>query len=315
MLKFNIKLLIATMGMLLVFSFPLRAAEFSPGVSTSSEKILEGGAQQHQEQPSATQSSSSNYAANLLFLAAGFLLGLFASKPIGRKIKHYRKRNQPFCDTPYDKGYDSYSKGNPRQEYHNGPDGVFKDVNNDVNKKHPSLDKGSDLNSRYDSLNKQQRTSSLQDRSTLDQQNESREAKPLVNEFNNSVEDSQQLPKEEIPPKTEVEKKERREEWKRYYFENFEAGRFAVKHMKNKKSSWSCFNLSVKGDKGYVIPDDRFKEISQKNPSGFYLPELFENLQECGNNYSKIRAFDEGEVRLSEDGNYWEVVRKIKIIL
>lgn len=314
MLKFNIKLLIATMGMLLVFSFPLRAAEFSPGISTSSEESIEGGVQQYQEQPSAPQRSSSNYAANLLFLAAGFLIGLILM-PIRKKIKRYRKRNQPFCDTPYDRGNKTCSKGITRQESHNGTDGVFKGVNNDVNKKHPSLDKGSDLNSRYDSLNKQQRTSSLQDRSTLDQQNESREAKPLVNEFNNSVEDSQQRPKEEIPPKTEVEKKERREEWKRYYFENFEAGRFAVKHMKNKKSSWSCFNLSVKGDKGYVIPDERFNEISQKNPSGFYLPELFENLQECGNNYSKIRAFDEGEVRLSEDGNYWEVVRKIKIIL
>ncbi|MGB0977377.1 MAG: hypothetical protein ACPGSG_10380, partial [Prolixibacteraceae bacterium] len=297
MLKFNIKLLIATMGMLLVFSFPLCAAEFSPGVSTSSEESIEGGVQQHQEQSSIPQRSSSNYAANLLFLAAGFLLGLFASKPIGRKIKHYRKRNQPFCDTPYDRGSKTCLKGITRQESYNGTDGVFKDVNNDVNKKHPSFGKGSDLNSRYDSLNKQQRPSSLQDRSTLDQQNESREAKPLVNEFNNSVEDSQQLPKEDIPPKTEVEKKERREEWKKFYFENFEAGRFAIKHIKNKRSRWTCFSLSVKGDKGNFIPDECFNEISQQNPSGFYLPELFENLHECGNNYSKIRAFDEGEVR------------------
>lgn len=310
MLKFNIKLLIATMGMLLVFSFPLRAAEFSPGVSTSSEKILEGGAQQHQEQPSAPQRSSSNYAANLLFLAAGFLLGLFASKPIGRKIKHYRKRNQPFCDTPYDKGYDSCSNGSTRQEkmiHRDEAEGNSSSCKNVSDLEHSSPYNAGDLST--------SNSSDKANQSEPSQQNINSVVQSLVNEFNNSVEDSQQLPKEEIPPKTEVEKKERREEWKRYYFENFEAGRFAVKHMKNKKSSWSCFNLSVKGDKGYVIPDDRFKEISQKNPSGFYLPELFENLQECGNNYSKIRAFDEGEVRLSEDGNYWEVVRKIKIIL
>lgn len=304
MLKFNIKLLIATMGMLLVFSFPLRAAEFSPGISTSSEESIEGGAQQYQEQPSAPQRSSSNYAANLLFLAAGFLIGLILM-PIRKKIKRYRKRNQPFCDTPYDRGNKTHSKGSTRQEKLIHRDEA--EGNSSSNLDRTSLDKGGDLS-----------TSNSTDKaiqSEPSQQNNNSVVQSLVNEFNNSVEDSQQLPKEDIPPKTEVEKKERREEWKKYYFENFEAGRFAVKHMKNKKSSWSCFNLSVKGDKGYVIPDDRFKEISQKNPSGFYLPELFENLQECGNNYSKIRAFDEGEVRLSEDGNYWEVVRKIKIIL
>ena len=298
------------MGMLLVFSFPLCAAEFSPSVSTSSEKSIEDGAQQHQEQPSAPQRSSSNYAANLLFLAAGFLLGLFSHKLIVRKMKEYSSSEQSFCDTPDDKGYDSCSIKNSKKKedlYQNEAEGNSSSGKSVSNLEHSSSYNEGDLSTSNSTDNERQSDSF--------QQNINSVVQPLVNEFNNSVEDSQQLPKEEIPPKTEVEKKERREEWKRYYFENFEAGRFAVKHMKNKKSSWSCFNLSVKGDKGYVIPDDRFKEISQKNPSGFYLPELFENLQECGNNYSKIKAFDEGEVRLSEDGNYWEVVRKIKIIL